>query len=186
MTRFVIMTVGKTHSGKTTFAKQLESELQEAVVIDQDNHAELINKHYRKLRPAKGPNTLKYTVTNAIVEYAATHSNFHIILSNSNLYKQGRTNVLQYFRKKGFQSIIVYFDLPVEILKERVERTKRNKSIFRHASSFMEVLERQVLLGQEEPTQDEANHLFIIKNPAEATNVLQQIKEISEMNPNHC
>ena len=27
MKRFVIMTVGKTHSGKTTFAKELENEL---------------------------------------------------------------------------------------------------------------------------------------------------------------
>ena len=51
MRRLVIMTVGKTHSGKTTFAKELESVLQQAVVIDQDNHAEFINSHYKKLRP---------------------------------------------------------------------------------------------------------------------------------------
>lgn len=37
MNRLVIMTVGITHSGKTTFAKELESVLQQAVVIDQDN-----------------------------------------------------------------------------------------------------------------------------------------------------
>ena len=39
----------KTHSGKTTFAKELESVLQQAIVIDQDNHAEFINSHYKKL-----------------------------------------------------------------------------------------------------------------------------------------
>src|SRR5690554_3048702 len=96
MKRLVIMTVGKTHSGKTTFAKELESILQRAIVIDQDNHAEFINKHYIKLRPEEGPNTLKYAVTNAIIKYATEQSNFHIILSNCNLYKQERANILRY------------------------------------------------------------------------------------------
>lgn len=40
MNRLMIMTVGKTHSGKTTFAKEVESVLQQAVVVDQDNHAD--------------------------------------------------------------------------------------------------------------------------------------------------
>ncbi|WP_233354871.1 hypothetical protein [Paenibacillus sp. JZ16] len=53
------MTVGKTHSGKTTFANELESVFQEAAVIDQDNHAEFINSHYKKLLPIEGPNRIK-------------------------------------------------------------------------------------------------------------------------------
>jgi predicted kinase len=179
MNRLVIMTVGKTHSGKTTFAKEVESILQQAIVIDQDNHAEFINKHYKKLRPNEGPNTLKFTITNTIVEYATEQSNLHIILSNSNLYKQGRANVLHYFHEKGFRSIIVYFELPIEILIERAERTQRSKAIFRSASSFMEVLERQEKSKQEKPTKGEATYLFVIKNPEEITEVFQQIKEIS-------
>ena len=47
MSRFIIMTVGKTHSGKTTFATDLESVIQKAIVIDQDNHAEFINRYYK-------------------------------------------------------------------------------------------------------------------------------------------
>ena len=46
MKRFVIITVGKTHSGKTTFAKALEKELSHSFVMDQDNQAEFINTHY--------------------------------------------------------------------------------------------------------------------------------------------
>ena len=34
MKRLVIMTKGKTHSGKTTFGKQLEKELPNSIVID--------------------------------------------------------------------------------------------------------------------------------------------------------
>ncbi len=43
MKRLVIMTVGKTHSRKTTFARLLEQELGNSFVMDQDNHAEFIN-----------------------------------------------------------------------------------------------------------------------------------------------
>ncbi|UKS28069.1 ATP-binding protein [Paenibacillus sp. HWE-109] len=66
-------------------------------------------------------------------------SNFHIILRNCNLNKSGRTNVLRYFHEKGFRSIIVYFNLSIEILRARVEQTQRSKTIFRSASSFLEV-----------------------------------------------
>lgn len=60
MNRFVIMTVGMTHSGKTTFAVALETAMEpDAVVIDQDNHAAFINDHYRKLRPSEGPKYVK-------------------------------------------------------------------------------------------------------------------------------
>ncbi|WP_010275539.1 ATP-binding protein [Paenibacillus senegalensis] len=180
MNRLVVMTVGKTHSGKTTFAKELESILQHAVVIDQDNHAEFINEHYKKLRPNEGPNTLKFTITNAIVDYAVAHSDFHLILSNSNLNKQGRSNHLKFFHDRGFVSIIVYFELPLELLKERVETTQRSKTIFRSASSFMEVLERQEMLNPEKPSKEEANYLFVIHNPDDAAEIMQQIKEISQ------
>lgn len=179
MDRLVVMTVGKTHSGKTTFAKELESVLQQAIVIDQDNHAEFINEHYKKLRPTEGPNTLKFSVTDAIVNYATEQSNFHIILSNSNLNKSGRAKVLRYFHNKEFKSIIVYFDLPNDLLKDRVIRTQRSKAIFRSASSFLEVLERQENFSEIQPSKDEANYVFIIKDPNNTAEIIQQIIAIT-------
>jgi predicted kinase len=180
MDRLVVMTVGKTHSGKTTFAKQLEAALQQAIVIDQDNHAEFINKHYKKLRPVEGPNTIKFSVTEAIVNYATEQSNFHIILSNSNLNKLGRANVIRCFHNKGFKSIIVYFDLPTDLLKERVIRTHRSKAIFRSASSFLEVLEKQEKSSGIQPSKDEANYIFVIKDPNNTAGIIQQIIAISD------
>ncbi|MEA3569113.1 ATP-binding protein [Paenibacillus phoenicis] len=126
-----------THSGKTTFAAELEIAMEpDAVVIDQDNHAAFINAHYRKLRPSEGPNTLKFSITNTIVTYAVDHSSMHIILSNSNLHEPSRRDVLRFFQEKGFKRILVYFDLPLNLLEERINRTQRNKTIFRSASSF--------------------------------------------------
>lgn len=84
MKRLVIITVGKTHSGKTTFAKALEQQLDNSLVIDQDNHAEFINTYYKILLPKQGPNTVKYAITQTIVDYAVNQTNFHHILCNSN------------------------------------------------------------------------------------------------------
>ncbi len=104
MKRFVIITVGKTHSGKTTFAKYLEQKLPHSLVIDQDNHAEFINKYYRGLIPSKGPNTIKYTITQTIVDYAVNQTNDHLIICNSNRARKGRLDLLHYFQQKGIYS----------------------------------------------------------------------------------
>ncbi|WP_339821368.1 ATP-binding protein [Paenibacillus sp. FSL R7-0216] len=177
--RFVIMTVGMTHSGKTTFATELEKVLQQdAVVIDQDNHAAFINAHYMKLRPSEGPNTLKFSITHTIVAYAVEHSHMHIILSNSNLHEPSRRNVLRYFQEKGFKRILVYFDLPFHLLEERVEKTQRKNKIFRNASSFSEVLDRQRDSKQDQPGLEEADYLFVIKDPRDFPVILGQIRDL--------
>lgn len=143
MSRLIIVTVGKTHSGKTTFAKLLEEQLDRSLLIDQDNHAEFINRHYRALLPKSGPNTLKYGLTQMIVDYAVSQTDFHLIFCNGNRARAPRVALLDTFHKRGFTSIIVSFKIPNEILKGRIATTKRSKNVFRHASSFDEVLARQ-------------------------------------------
>lgn len=182
MKRLVIVTVGKTHSGKTTFAQELEVHLNNSIVIDQDNHAEFINTYYKSLRPQEGPNTIKYSITNTIVDYAVQKTDFHLILCNSNLNSKGRTDLLTYFHNKGFESIIVYFDIPDSILQERVANSQRSKSIFRTASSFNEVLNRQITESSKGevpvPKEGEANYLFVIKDSQEVQSVIHRIVEI--------
>lgn len=179
MSRLVIMTVGKTHSGKTTFARELELVLQQAIVIDQDNHAELVNKHYKKLRPAEGPNTLKFSITDTIVRYAIEQSDLPIILSNANLNKSARADVLRNFHDHGFERVIVYFNLPNELLEERIAHTQRSHAIFRNASNFQEVLERQANRAELGPTEEEADYLFEIRDPEDVKPVMRQIEEIA-------
>ena len=117
MKRLVIITVGKTHSGKTTFARALERQLDNSLVIDQDNHAEFINTHYKSLQPTEGPNIIKYAVTQTIVEYAVNRTDFHLILCNSNRGRKARLDLLDHFHNKGFMSILVNFDIPDQVLQ---------------------------------------------------------------------
>lgn len=65
-------------------------------------------------------------------------------------------------------------------MKERVIQTQRSKAVFRSASSFLEVLERQEETTENQPSKDEANYLFEIKDPNDTLEIIQQIKEISE------
>ncbi len=173
------MTVGTTHSGKTTFAQALEQQLQGSVVIDQDNHAEFINTYYRALQPRQGPNTLKFSVTQTIVDYAVNQTDLHLILSNSNRARMVRLDLLTYFQGHGFRSILVHFKLPERILHERVANSRRSKSIFRKAASFSEVLDRQLAERNViDPTEDEADHLFVIEDSSEVDSVIQSILHI--------
>ncbi len=122
MKRLVIITVGKTHSGKTTFAKELEKELPNSFIMDQDNQAEFINTHYEKLQPTEGSNTLKHDLSKFIVDYAKEHSNLHLIICNSNRSKNGRFYLLnELFPQNEYVRILVHFDIPDDVLYERVE-----------------------------------------------------------------
>lgn len=181
MNRIVVVTVGKTHSGKTTFAKQLELQLENTIIIDQDNHASFINAYYKALRPKVGPNTLKYAVTQTVVDYAVNQTDCHLVLCNSNLARSGRMDALDYFRKKGIISILVYFDIPEYVLKERITESQRSKDIFRSASTFEEVLARQQESDASTPEIGEADHFFVVnRNEEDVPMVIKQITEIIE------
>ncbi|REE86111.1 putative kinase [Paenibacillus taihuensis] len=185
MTRLVVVTVGKTHSGKSTFARALEEQLQDSVVVDQDNHAGFINAYYTKLRPMNGPNQLKYAITQTIVEYAIHQTDLHLILCNSNRDRDGRLRLLKHFQQEGFTTVLVEFDLPAQILEERVANSERSKNIFRFASSFEDVLRRQQADPNKDamnkPLADEADYLFVIRDAHDVQTVIQRILDIPNL-----
>lgn len=185
MKRLVIMTIGKTHTGKSTFAKALEQALDNSFVMDQDNHAVFINSFYEKLLPKQGPNTFKYAISQLIVDYAIENTNLHIIACNSNRNRKGRLHLLEgLYNNKQFIRILVHFDIPDDILKERVKQSKRNTNILRSASNFEQVLLRQQaeskLKDIVDPEEAEADYLFVIRDNKEVDSVIKKIVDISK------
>lgn len=185
MKRLAIITVGKTHSGKTTFAHALEKSLENSLIMDQDNHALFINNYYKKLQPKQGPNTLKHAISQLIVNYAIEHTNFHLIICNSNRSQKGRTYLLErLFHKRKFTRILVHFDIPNQILYNRVINSQRRTDIFRVASSFEEVLMRQQVDSLKEdvtdPVEGEADYLFVIKDNKEIDSVIRKIITLAQ------
>ncbi|WP_096273730.1 AAA family ATPase [Paucisalibacillus globulus] len=184
MKRLVVITVGKTHSGKTTFAKALEKKLDNSIVMDQDNHAEFINTYYKKIQPKTGPNTLKHALSRLIVDYTKENTDYHLIICNSNRSIHDRNYLLnELFPAKDFTRILVHFDIPDYILKARVHQSERRTTIFRSATNFEQVLLRQQVDDAREdvksPTKEEADYLFHIKDSQELESVINAIIRIS-------
>ncbi|MCU5488174.1 ATP-binding protein [Bacillus cereus] len=186
MKRLVIITVGKTHSGKTTFAKELEKELPNSFIMDQDNQAEFINTHYEKLQPTEGSNILKHGLSKFIVDYAKEHTNLHLIICNSNHSKNGRFYLLnEVFPQNEYIRILVHFAIPDDVLYERVGLSKRSTNIFRgNYSSFKEVLHRQQVKSLHEdvvdPIENEADYLFVIRNSKDVNSTILNIVHLAK------
>lgn len=186
MKRLVVMTVGKTHSGKTTFARALEKELNNSFVMDQDNQAEFINTFYEKLQPKQGPNTLKHAISQLIVDYAIENTNLHFIVCNSNRSQSVRLNLLEnLFNKDQFVRILVNFDIPDDILQARVAKSKRSTNIFRGEHlNFEKILTRQQAESLNEdivdPIEGEADYLFVIKDSEEVSFIIKEIVQIAK------
>ena len=176
------MTVGKTHSGKSTFGQLLASRLGNTCIIDQDNQAAFINSHYRSLLPEQGPNELKYSVSETIIDYAVTRTDVHVILCNAYRSRTDRSKLLGKFRAHGFTTVLVTFNLPDEVLAARVAATTRSTEVLRSASSFAEVLARQ---GAETgsdvtpPEAGEADFMFRLEDSQEVPPVIDQILELT-------
>lgn len=181
MKRVVVITVGATHSGKTTFAKKLEQRLPNSVVIDRDNQAEFINTHYKALLPKQGANTIKNVLTRALVDYAINETVLHVIQCNANRTQRGRLDLLERFNQKGFISLLVHFEIPDGILRERIATSQRSTSIIRTRSNFAEVLDmQQTDSNASAPMPGEANHLFILRDGVEVESVIQEIVKIAQ------
>ncbi|RAN85147.1 CRISPR-associated protein Cas2 [Bacillus sp. SRB_331] len=154
--------------------------------MDQDNQAEFINTHYEKLQPTKGPNTFKHGLSKFIVDYAKEHTNLHLIICNSNRSRNGRMYLLnELFQKKEYVRILVHFDIPDDVLYERVTRSKRSTNIFRgNYSSFKEVLNRQQAESLHEdvvdPVENEADYLFVIRNSKDVNSTIEEIFQLAK------
>lgn len=78
-----------------------------------------------------------------------------------------------------FVRILVHFDIPDNVLKERVIQSQRSTNIFRGADlKFEEVLVRQQVESLEEdvvdPIEGEADHIFVIKDNEEVHQVIKK------------
>jgi hypothetical protein len=65
---------------------------------------------------------------------------------------KARAALLARFHDAGFTSVLVHFALPDEVLAARVASTERSTKVFRSASSFEHVLQRQHAESSQEDT----------------------------------
>lgn len=96
------MFIGKTHSGKTTFAKELEKIKNDVLVLEVDPVALFMRENFPKLRELDDKEhsgafqnaSLKYRIFLLLLEFSMFFGRT-IILSNSNMYERGRKLVFK-------------------------------------------------------------------------------------------
>ncbi len=183
--RLFVMTIGKTHSGKTTFANALKQKLSNSVVIDQEAHVEFLQSYYQDSLPKQGNHTMKNTMSKLALDYYITCTNTNMIVCNTHLSRAHRLTILEkIFTKNKFTRILIYFEIPEDVIVARIKESNRSISQFRSdCSNFEEVLalqkEASSNLNEEYPQLDEADYIFIINDNCNQDAVIEEILHIS-------
>ena len=164
------MCVGYTHSGKTTFARNLEKELTNIVLIDNDDIATFINAKYPVAvfspynsvkRTYKEPN-FKFLIFQESFKFCL-RAGLHVIHASGNLGKDSRIFIRKNVKKYNYKLITIYFNLPKELLLERIKNTKKDTSAFRSSKKWSEILPKQELYAKLPPSRKNTVYFEINK-----------------------
>lgn len=180
MNRYVLMAIGKTHSGKTTFANELISDISEGVIIETDPIALFLRETFSTLRALDldhrggfSSPSLKFLLFRTILTFAL-EQNFNVILSNSNMYENGRKDVLNIVDQYKYKTIGVYFNYSEEVLLNRVEYSGRDTKVLVVSKDFNELVVNQRTRFQP-PNKDDFDYFFEITDPADLPEIKGRI-----------
>lgn len=148
--KILIMFVGKTHCGKTTFANEIKKKIANLLVLEADPITVFMREKFPELREADDQEhngnfnsiSLKYRIFLLFVEFALSLSR-PIILSNSNMWIKGRSLVLELCKKFDYKVVGVYFDFSEDTLFERAKTSDRSTNVLRTSKSFENLIINQ-------------------------------------------
>jgi predicted kinase len=178
-----ILTVGKTHAGKSHFAKELVKSLPNSAVLDADIVASFLQKKFPKLHELDREQSgafknvpVKYQIFKAILK-AYLDLKHNVVLSNANLSEKVRTDIITEVKKHHYETVGVYFDYSEEHLLKQIEKAKKDTSVLTISKSFEELLTNQRKWLQP-PSAKEFDHFFLVRKPEELTTVIKSIVKI--------
>ena len=142
------MTVGKTHSGKTTFGWELKKKIKHCCLIDSDRIAEFLKDNYLDLYASeynKQTNELSqwFYLKKAVFQSVYTHwvqSELPVILTNANSTQAIRKEACSIAHQAGRKVIMIYFNRPEETLLQRIDGTQRSKKCLTKSVDFKDLL----------------------------------------------
>jgi predicted kinase len=177
-----ILTIGKTHSGKSSFAKKLSSVLPQTSVIEMDAIAFFLEENFPRLHELdneqhgalKRPPT-KYRIFKTILTDLIT-SGQDIVLANANLSKKVRSDLVSQLKESSYKTIGVYLDFPEKLLLERIKTSDRDTRVLTISKSFEELLLNQ-RAWLEPPLATEFDHFFEISDESQMENLIKSVKQ---------
>ena len=182
--KYVVMCVGYTHSGKTTFAKKLVKDVGGIVLLDNDEIATFINEKY-SLAVHSSYNSVKRTYKEPNLKFLLFQETFkfclraglNIIHSSGNLGEDSRQFIKFNAKKYNYKLITVYFNLPRELILERIKNTKKDTKAFRSSRNWSEILPRQDLYAKLPPSKKDTIY-FEIKNKNDYLKAFKELKKL--------
>lgn len=184
--QFVIMTVGKTHSGKTTFGKKIAKKLKRSCVLDsdeiaeflKDKYSELYNKDFSDNSNELAPGYYLKKIVYFDIYKQALKTKVPIISTSANSTKKIRLEVKRIAKKYGRKFIIIYFNLPEVLLLNRIKESKRSKKCLYHSKNFVDLLINKQSQRFECPVKSEADYFFEITDDISGKKVFQEVLKI--------
>ena len=177
---YLIMTVGKTHSGKTTFAKKLHQKLPSFSLIETDDIVPFLREHvpeilaYEKNRGhVLDALALRSSIGRLMVETDLSYG-ISLIIPNGHITKKVRDQKREIAQKYHAKIIYVSFELPKSILEKRIRASERSTNPLNVSKSYQDVLDRQQEIF-EAPLEKEADYFFTIKKASDGPRVMKQI-----------
>ncbi len=182
--KVLIMLIGKTHCGKTTFAKELKGQVANLIILEADPIAVFMKEQFPELRGLDDQEhngnfnnvSLKYRTFLLFLEFALSLGR-PIILSNSNMWQKGREMVFDLCKKFGYKAIGLYFDFPEELVLSRAEVSDRSLNVLRTSKSFQDLIINQRSRMQP-PESSEFETLFTAKSPEELSKIKEDLIKV--------
>ncbi len=183
MQKYAIMMIGKTHSGKTTLARQLAKNLR-GIVLETDNLALFLKKEFPidfdadKEHSGSFDNpSLKIKLFETILEHAIATGRYLPILSNSNLHQKLRDKLIEKLHRHDYEVIGIFLDLSEEDLKERVKMTQKSTDVLSISKDFNILIDKQRKILAK-PKAKEFDYFLKIQNEGVIKSTIDEIKKI--------
>lgn len=178
--RITLLTIGKTHTGKTTFANGIAPRIPNCVILETDPVALFLKSSFPSLHALDldhsgkfSSPSLKFLVFRTMLTFAL-QENFNIIMSNSNMFDEGRKDVLGLIKKYPGKTIGLYFNYPEEIIMDRVRESNRDVNVLRTSKDFEDLVVNQRSRFQV-PNPSDFDYFFEVKDPQELPAISEKI-----------
>lgn len=183
MNQYALLTIGKTHSGKSTFANDLILDIPNGIILETDSVALFLHTAFPKLHSVDlkhpggfSPPSLKFMIFQEILKFSLEQK-LNIILSNANMFQDGREHMLGMLKRYPTETIGVYFNYPEEVLVERVKHSGRDTRVLTVSKDFEELIVKQRARFQV-PNENDFDHFFEIRDPSELDELKGKLIEL--------
>jgi predicted kinase len=158
------LTFGPTHSGKTTFGKNLHNKLiatSKTVLVDNDVVEAFVKENFNNLRTdqdilrTRTPENpdLRLKIPQLIVDYALAEG-YNVVVTASHSKEVIRMKYYEIAKKRQARVVLLIFTTSKNEILRRIQQAKRDDGILLRSKSFEEVLTWQET-GLQQPSADE-------------------------------